>query len=109
MRISSMARSVACAVLFSAGVFFACAHAQTYPSKPVRIVAPFAPGSTIDIIGRIIAPNLSAALGQPVLIDNRPGAGGAVGMDAVAKAAADGHTLVIGALGPLAMNPALYP
>jgi tripartite-type tricarboxylate transporter receptor subunit TctC len=109
MRIRSMARSMACAVFFSTAVFFACAHAQTYPSKPVRIVAPFAPGSTIDIIGRIIAPNLSAALGQPVLIDNRPGAGGAVGMDAVAKAAADGHTLVIGALGPLAMNPALYP
>jgi tripartite-type tricarboxylate transporter receptor subunit TctC len=105
-----MARSlVAYAVVFGAGVFFACAHAQTYPSKPIRIVAPFAPGSTIDIIGRIIAPNLSGALGQPVLIDNRPGAGGAVGMDAVAKAAPDGHTLVIGALGPLAMNPALYP
>ena len=82
---------------------------QTYPSKPVRIIVPFAPASTIDIIGRIIAPKLSEALAQPVLVDNRPGAGGAVGMEAAAKAAPDGHTIVIGALGPLAMNPALYP
>jgi tripartite-type tricarboxylate transporter receptor subunit TctC len=95
-------------------VMFACilvqsASGQSYPTKPVRIVVPFAPGSTIDIIGRIVAPKLTAALGQPVLVDNRPGGGGMVGMDAVAKAPPDGHTLVIGALGPLAMNPALYP
>jgi tripartite-type tricarboxylate transporter receptor subunit TctC len=85
------------------------AVAQNYPVKPVRVVAPFAPGSTINIIGRIISPKLSEALGQPVLVENRPGAGGAVGMDAVAKAPPDGHVLAIGALGPMAMNPALYP
>ena len=85
------------------------AHAQGYPSKPVRIVAPFGAGSTIDIIGRLIAPKLTDALGQPVIVENRPGAGGMIGMDAVAKSAPDGHTLIIGALGPLAMNPALYP
>ncbi len=94
---------LACAVLAPSGI------AQTYPSKPVRIVAPFAPGSTIDIIGRLIAPRLGEALGHPVLVDNRPGAGGMVGMDFVAKAAPDGYTLVIGALGPMAMNPVLYP
>ena len=95
--------TLACALAVSGAI------AQSYPTKPVRIVAPFAPGSTIDIIGRIIAPKLSEALGQPVLVDNRPGAGGMVGMDGVAKAPPDGHSLVIGALGPLAMNPALYP
>src|SRR3954463_10055058 len=85
------------------------AHAQQFPTKPVRIVAPFAAGSTIDIIGRIISPRLHEALGQPVIVENRPGAGGMIGVDFVAKSAPDGHTLVIGALGPLAMNPALYP
>ena len=85
------------------------ACAQNYPIKPVRIIAPFAAGSTIDIIGRIIAPKLHEALGQPVIVENRAGAGGALGMDAAAKSAPDGHTLAIGALGPLAMNPSLYP
>ena len=84
-------------------------YAQGYPSKPVRIIAPYAAGSTIDIIGRIIAPKLHEALGQPVIVENRSGAGGMLGMDAAAKSAPDGHTLVIGALGPLAMNPSLYP
>jgi tripartite-type tricarboxylate transporter receptor subunit TctC len=96
-------------VLLGCAAWVSYASAQTYPLKPIRIVAPFAPGSTIDIIGRIIAPKLAEAMGQPVLVENRPGAGGMIGMDAVAKAAPDGHMLVIGALGPLAMNPALYP
>jgi len=84
--------------------------AQTFPAgKPVRIIAPFGPGSTIDIMGRLLSPKLNESLGTPVIVENRPGAGGAIGMDAAAKAAPDGHTLAIGALGPLAMNPVLYP
>jgi tripartite-type tricarboxylate transporter receptor subunit TctC len=102
-------RAVARTLVIFACIWAQSALGQSYPSKPLRIVAPFAPGSTIDIIGRIVAPQLTEALGQPVLVDNRPGAGGMLGMDAVAKAAPDGHTLAIGALGPLAMNPALYP
>ena len=101
-------RALARVLVMIAYVSAPLAHGQSYPSKPVRIVAPFAPGSTIDIIGRIVAPKLSEALGQPVLVDNRAGAGGMLGMDAVAKAPPDGHTVAIGALGPLAMNPALY-
>ena len=85
------------------------AHAQSYPTKTVRIIAPFAAGSTLDILGRLIAPKLFEALGQPVIVEDRPGAGGMIGLDLVAKSPPDGHTLVIGALGPLAMNPALYP
>jgi tripartite-type tricarboxylate transporter receptor subunit TctC len=87
----------------------ALATAQAYPTKTVRIIAPFAAGSTIDILGRLIAPKLFEALGQPVIVEDRPGAGGMIGLDFVAKSPPDGHTLVIGALGPLAMNPALYP
>jgi tripartite-type tricarboxylate transporter receptor subunit TctC len=85
------------------------AAAQAYPTKTVRIISPFAAGSTIDILGRLIAPKLFEALGQPVIVEDRPGAGGMIGLDVVAKSPPDGHTLVIGALGPLAMNPALYP
>jgi tripartite-type tricarboxylate transporter receptor subunit TctC len=102
-------RSGAAALALTALLAAPAVHAQSYPTKPVRIVAPFAPGSTIDIIGRLIAPRLSEALGQPVLVENRPGTGGMVGLDAVAKAPPDGHVTAIGALGPLAMNPALYP
>ncbi|MGZ5091176.1 MAG: Bug family tripartite tricarboxylate transporter substrate binding protein [Burkholderiales bacterium] len=105
----SIARRFSCVLVLLASAAALPVVAQTYPSKAVRIVVPFAASSTIDIIARIIAPKLSESLGQPVLVDNRAGAGGMVGMDAVAKSQPDGHTLVIGALGPLAMNPALYP
>jgi tripartite-type tricarboxylate transporter receptor subunit TctC len=82
---------------------------SVYPSKPVRFVVAYGPGSTLDIMARTLAPHLHQSLGQPVIVENRPGAGGMIGTDAVAKAAPDGHTLAMSALGPLAMNPALYP
>jgi len=97
---------------FLAGVVAAVASnaaAQTYPSKPLRIIVMYGPGSTIDIMARLIAPKLHEVLGQPVIVENRAGAGGAIGMEMAAKAPPDGHTLTIGATGPSVTNPLLYP
>ena len=83
-------------------------HAQSYPTKPIRWVVPYGPGST-DILARILAPKVSAALGQQIVVENRPGAGGSMGSEQVAKGAADGYTLLLGAAASHAVNPALYP
>ena len=85
----------------------AVAHAQAYPTKPIRWVVPYGPGST-DILARVIAPKVSTALGQQVVIENRPGAGGSVGSEQVAKGAADGYTILMGTAASHAVNPALY-
>ncbi len=84
------------------------AYAQAYPQRPVRLIVPFAPGGTTDILARLIGQKLTPVLGQPVVIDNRPGANGAVGSEFVAKSAPDGHTLIMGYLGSLAISPHLY-
>lgn len=84
------------------------ALAQTYPSRPVRVVVPYPPGSTPDIVGRTLSSKLQESLGQPFLVDNRAGAGGNIGAEAVAKAPADGYTLLIGVNGPAAINKYLY-
>jgi tripartite-type tricarboxylate transporter receptor subunit TctC len=86
----------------------AAAAAQGYPAKPVRIISPFPPGQATDIMARLVADNLAQALGQPFLVENRAGAGGAIGTEAAAKAAPDGYTLAMGTVGPLAISPALY-
>jgi tripartite-type tricarboxylate transporter receptor subunit TctC len=88
------------------GLTSAAAPAQAFPSQPIRLVVPFAPGGGNDILARAIAPRMAEILGQPVLVDNKPGAGGNIGTDIVAKSAADGHTILI-ASNQVTINPAL--
>jgi len=84
------------------------ASAQTYPSRPITLVVPFPAGSTTDLVGRILSEELSKVAGQQVVIDNRGGAGGSVGTEAVARAEPDGYTLLMGTIGTHSINPAVY-
>ena len=85
------------------------ASAQSYPQKPIRLIVTFAAGGGADFMGRLVGQKLDEAWRQPVIIDNRAGANGAIGNEAVAKAAPDGYTLLLGAAGPLTIAPVLYP
>ncbi len=76
-----------------------------YPDRPIRLIVPFAAGGNADIVGRIVGERISNALGQPVIVDNRGGAGGSIGAEAVARATPDGYTLLVGSNGPLTVNP----
>ena len=90
--------------------FIPClAFSQGYPSKAVRMIIPFAPGGASDFVGRILQPRLSEVLGQPVVIENRPGASGALGIEAAARSTPDGYTLVLGNIGSIAINPGVFP
>jgi tripartite-type tricarboxylate transporter receptor subunit TctC len=89
-------------------VIVSAVHAQSWPAKPVRFISPFAPGGGADITARIIAQKLTESLGQQVLVDNRGGAGGMIGVDLGAKAPPDGYTLVLGTIGNIAIAPSLY-
>ncbi|MFM8920473.1 MAG: Bug family tripartite tricarboxylate transporter substrate binding protein [Limnohabitans sp.] len=83
--------------------------ASNYPQKPIRMIVPFTPGGSTDILARSIGQELSKAWGQSVIIENIPGAGGSIGADKAAKSPADGYTLLMGHIGTLAVNPSLYP
>jgi tripartite-type tricarboxylate transporter receptor subunit TctC len=101
------------ALLAGASLMSVGAHAQTgkehaYPTKPIRFVVPYFPGGTPDIQGRRFADKLKERLGQPVIVENRPGANASIGMGLVARAPADGYTLIIAPVGPWAVNPHLY-
>ena len=105
-RQSARAR-VARAVSVLAACCAGLAQAQGYPEKPVRIVVPFPPGGGLDIVTRAMSPRLNAALAQPVIVDNRPGADGRIGATAVARAPADGYLLLMASTGPMVISPAL--
>jgi len=86
------------------------AHAaENYPVKPVRMVVPFAPGGASDLVGRLMQPKLQQELGQQVLVDNRAGASGNIGVEVAAKAPNDGYTILLGNIGTMAINPSIYP
>ena len=91
-----------------AGLLACAAQAQNWPAKPIRLLVPFAPGGTSSIVARSIGAEMEKALGQPIIIDNRPGGGGNVAMQEAARAEPDGHTLIIGHLGTLAVNPFMF-
>jgi tripartite-type tricarboxylate transporter receptor subunit TctC len=98
---SAVALIAACAVCASAG-------AQTWPDKPVKLIVNFPPGGVADLLARNIAPGLSEAIKQPVVVDNRPGANGSIGADAVAKSPADGYTFLVTSGGAMTVDPFLY-
>ncbi len=100
-------RKIACALFAAAVAFCGAAFAQAYPSKPIRIVVPFAVGGIADTFARVIAQKAQDAWGQPVIVENKPGAGGNIGADLVAKSPPDGYTLVMGSIGTHAVNPHL--
>ena len=103
MKLKSIALLVvAAAVLaFAAGV-----QAQAWPTKPIKIIVPFPPGNTMDIMSRLIAPKLQERLGQPIIVENRPGASGMLGLDLVVKSPPDGYTIGAGQGGNLCVAPA---
>lgn len=102
----TMGRLILCLLLGFA--FPLAGHAQNYPSKPVRLVVGFPPGGANDLLARLIGARLQEAWGQTVIVDNKPGANAIIGTDFVAKSAADGYTLLIGASGAMTFNPGLY-
>ena len=100
---------LAAATLGACALAAPLAQAQAWPSKPIHVIVPFAPGAATDIMARRLGQRLGERLGQPFIVDNRAGAGGSIGTEAVAKSAPDGYTIGIVDTGALAINPAIYP
>jgi tripartite-type tricarboxylate transporter receptor subunit TctC len=107
--ILSMLRVLAIVSAICAATWSEAALAQAFPSRPVRLIVPFPPGGTTDAMTRVIAPQLSEFLGQQVIVDNRPGAGGTLGTEIAAKSPADGHSIMLGTISTLAIAPNFYP
>lgn len=97
--------SLVCAL----GLKPALGQSQDYPNRPIKMIIPFSPGGASDLVGRILQTKLGEVLGQPIIIENRPGASGNIGMELAAKSAPDGYTIFLGNIGTMAINPALYP
>jgi len=102
-------RCIAVAALAALCLGAADAGAKEYPTKPISFVVPFAPGGATDVVARLISTRLTEVLGKPVVVENRPGAGGTIGSGLVAKAAPDGHTLLMGTIATHGIGPSLYP
>jgi len=101
---SALLRDLAAACLIVIPII---ANAESYPSKPVRVVVAFSAGGTTDILARSVGQQLSERFKQPFIIDNKPGAGGNIGTEFVVRSAPDGYTLIVDAVGPIAVNPTL--
>ena len=104
-----MLRLAASLFAVAAAIAPASGHAQSYPAKPVRFLVPYAPGGTSDILSRLISQKLSEKWGQQVIVDNRAGAGGAIGAEMAARAAPDGYTIMMGVVANMALSPGLMP
>jgi len=109
-RMNRRTKARAALLVFAAcGVTGALAAGQDYPTKPIRLIAPYPPAGTSDILARIVGQKLIEAWGERVIVDNRPGASGSLGTEIAAKSTADGHTMVIGSVAPTVLNPLFYP
>ena len=100
--------AVCCALAVTAAPF-AAAQSDNYPTKPLRMISPFPPGGSVDTVARLVGAKLGENLGQQVIIDNRSGASGNIGVEVAAKAPADGYTFLLGNIGTMAINPSIYP
>ena len=106
---SNSSRIARIALALATFVFAGAAAAQAYPSKPIRIIVPFAAGGTSDILARFISPKLTESWGQPVIVENKTGANGNVAAEYVSRSAPDGYTVMLGDIGALSIAPSVYP